>query len=175
MAAAAILGAIFTFLGLALIAKALHHTKIAAQHTGGMLKQTELATRVAEGAAIATRDIGENQTRAYVSIPEVFLKWDVGNNFINSVEIIVANTGHSPALRVSIDSFVLVLDSAELVSMIGGDEFRSRCKIQIKAARSGSIASAGSRKAIVKRNITNDEIVRCEAGEIDIVGYVCIK
>lgn len=99
MTLATIGGVIATFVGLALIAITLHHTKRAADYTKEMLREAERSAAAAEGAVAATRDVGEKQVRAYLHIKDIRVILGRKPGQIG-IGITVANAGQSPAIAV---------------------------------------------------------------------------
>ncbi len=100
MAIASILSALFTFGGLVLIWRTLHHTRRAADATADMLIEAKRSAAAAEGAVDATRDVGEKQVRAYLQIRALSVTVGSKKGKIGA-SIEVTNSGQSPAIGVS--------------------------------------------------------------------------
>lgn len=93
---------VLTFIGLVALIRTLHHTKRAADYTGRMLREAKKATEAAQDAVVVTREIGEAQARAYLSIERAAAYMDLGisDGPGISAEVTVRNYGQSPAKEV---------------------------------------------------------------------------
>lgn len=162
-------GIVLSAVGVMLIWK----TLVASRQT---LREAENATKAAFKSVEVTREIGEAQVRAYLSVPDVVLDWS-DDNTLSKVKFIIKNAGQSPAMKVSIDSLISVVEPAGFHHTIGTEEFRNGFRNVLKATPSGNIPSGGTRKTMVgpAQTPTSLQIERWKRLELDIFGYVYIK
>lgn len=137
--------AVLTALALFAIVRTLHHTRRAADASDGMLKEAIVATRAAQDAVEATRDVGEAQVRAYLSIASVF--FDIGEDLRHcKVAVVVNNSGNSPAriseLRAESRQYNIE-EYNDLDPAHGAIEFPLTGEILRPTAGAGIVASGG--------------------------------
>lgn len=86
---------VLTFAALLAILRTLHHTKRAADAAADMVSEAKATTAAAEKTIGVTREIGEAQVRAYLSVKELAVGVSSEGNF--RIGIIAVNSGLSPA------------------------------------------------------------------------------
>ncbi|MEX0693564.1 MAG: hypothetical protein WD075_03875 [Rhodospirillales bacterium] len=91
---------ILTLVGVFLICRTLSETRRAANYTKGMLREARKTTKAAEETIAVTREIGQKQIRAYITITEVWAHLAEDNTICLRIEI--SNTGASPTKRLEI-------------------------------------------------------------------------
>jgi hypothetical protein len=136
------------------------------------LIETKNAVRAADKTVLATREIGQKQVRAYLSVSDVKMEWGNENRTLTRISFIVENTGSSPARDVSTYSSVSVIDPSAMLND----------KIVVQAIRaesnfnpSGVIPSSGTRKTFHENPVTDHDIVNWKLRRIEILGFVHIK
>jgi hypothetical protein len=122
-----------------------------------------------------TREVGNAQVRAYLSVSKIKLNWE-GNENLRSVEVIIENSGASPAKSIKALSCIAIIEPKDFHLQIGSEMMRETLRERMSiSSESADIPSRGDRKMMITNQIPPSQIKRSMLGESDIFVYACVE
>jgi hypothetical protein len=122
-----------------------------------------------------TREVGNAQVRAYLSISKIKLNWE-GEADLRSVEVIIENSGASPAKSIKAFSCIAIVEPKDLYLQIGSEMMRETLRKRMSISNeSADIPSRGDLKLMITNQISRNKIKRFMRGESDIFVYACVE
>lgn len=165
-----------TFAALLAILRTLHHTKRAADAAVDMVTEAKATSAAAEATIGVTREIGQAQVRAYLSIKAARAYVDEKDGIV--FDVTVENSGQSPAKGVHAVVGVWVNRKVTLSADMGGEMGTMSVEVFSRSVEIGDIASGEARSSRLCQTHdlsfpadvvrTEERVIRAGAGNVGV-------